>query len=65
MTVFYDGTDNWLSDGFHRLYAARNAGFDEIDADVRQGTLKRRARPAATERSPKELKKHHLGGSIP
>ena len=40
VTVFFDGADNWLSDGFHRLYAARNAEFDEIDADVKQGTLR-------------------------
>ena len=35
VTVF-DGENNWLSDGFHRFYA----GLEEIEADVRQGTLR-------------------------
>jgi hypothetical protein len=39
VTVYYDGTDHWLADGFHRVNAALNAGLAEIPADVRQGTL--------------------------
>jgi ParB-like chromosome segregation protein Spo0J len=38
VVAFYDGTDHWLGDGFHRLRAASAAGLEEIDADVRQGT---------------------------
>ncbi len=39
LTVFYDGTDNWLADGFHRMGAALNIGLDSIECDVHQGTL--------------------------
>mgnify|MGYP001019214325 CR=1 FL=1 len=39
-TVF-DGTDYWLSDGFHRVLAAKKVeGKTTILADVRQGTLR-------------------------
>lgn len=37
--VFYDGSDYWLADGYHRLWAARQTGLEAIDADVRQGTV--------------------------
>ena len=36
--VYDDGKSKWLSEGFHRLYAARQAGAQEIEAEVRQGT---------------------------
>jgi len=36
--VFYDGTDFWLCDGFHRYEAAFGAGLTEIAAIVKQGT---------------------------
>ena len=39
VTVFYDGSEYWLADGFHRYAAARLLNWLEIDADVRQGTL--------------------------
>lgn len=38
--VFFDGTDYWLADGYHRLYAARQAGDTRINADVQQGTYR-------------------------
>lgn len=38
VTLYYDGKDYWLADGFHRLDAARRAGVDSLGADVRQGT---------------------------
>jgi hypothetical protein len=38
ITVFQDGQEYWLADGFHRVSAAREAGLDEIAAEVREGT---------------------------
>ncbi len=40
LTVFYDGKDHWLADGFHRLGAAMNLGLESIECNVHQGTLK-------------------------
>ncbi|NCC95612.1 MAG: hypothetical protein EOM02_02110 [Synergistales bacterium] len=40
IVVFDDGTDKWLADGFHRIYATRQAGLDEIDAEVKPGGLR-------------------------
>lgn len=36
--VFYDGTDHWLADGFHRVEAGFYLDLKEIEADIRQGT---------------------------
>lgn len=38
IVVFHDGIKFWLADGFHRTHAARRAGLDVLDADVRDGT---------------------------
>jgi hypothetical protein len=39
ITVFFDGKDYWLADGFHRVGAAKQARPDQpIEANVRQGT---------------------------
>src|ERR1035441_2906838 len=38
VTVFYDGADYWLADGFHRRQAAFGAGLEEIACDIHQGT---------------------------
>ncbi len=39
VTVFYDGTDYWLADGFHRVKASYAAGQDTVACEVHQGTL--------------------------
>ena len=39
VTVFYDGTDYWLADGFHRVKAAYAVGHDTIECEVHQGTV--------------------------
>jgi hypothetical protein len=36
--VFFDGTDHWLADGFHRLHAHSQAGRETIRAVVHEGT---------------------------
>jgi ParB-like chromosome segregation protein Spo0J len=36
--VFYDGTNHWLADGFHRLHAHRQAGREAVRAIIHQGT---------------------------
>lgn len=37
--VFFDGKSYWLVDGFHRWFAARNAGETTITCIVHKGTL--------------------------
>jgi transposase-like protein len=40
VTVFFDGKEYWLADGFHRLHAFRKVSPDQlVEADVRQGSL--------------------------
>lgn len=36
--VFFDGTDHWLADGFHRVYAASVLKKAKIACDVREGS---------------------------
>lgn len=38
VTVFYDGADYWLADGFHRVAAIKVNGGAEVEAEVKQGT---------------------------
>ncbi|NCD21364.1 MAG: hypothetical protein EOL90_00280 [Spartobacteria bacterium] len=38
VVLFYDGQRYWIADGFHRIAAAEQCGFKEIEADVREGT---------------------------
>jgi hypothetical protein len=36
--VFHDGTDHWLSDGFHRYAGAGLAGCEQIVSEIHQGS---------------------------
>lgn len=36
--VFYDGESYWLADGFHRCKATEEAGFEDIQCIIHQGT---------------------------
>lgn len=38
--VFYDGTDYWLADGYHRIQAAKEVGFKSFSCIVHQGDVK-------------------------
>jgi ParB-like chromosome segregation protein Spo0J len=40
VTVFYDGKDYWLADGYLRFEAAARIGRDSISAEVHEGTLR-------------------------
>lgn len=40
VTVFYDGTDYWLADGFHRWHAHRNQENQEIACIIHQGSVR-------------------------
>jgi hypothetical protein len=40
ITVFFDGENHWVADGFHRVAAAKKARLDEVKVEVRQGTLR-------------------------
>jgi ParB-like chromosome segregation protein Spo0J len=37
LVVFYDGTDHWLADGFHRYHANKKIGAVTVQVDVRHG----------------------------
>lgn len=38
ITVFFDGQEYWLADGFHRVSAAKSLAWLDLPADVHQGT---------------------------
>lgn len=38
VVIFFDGSDRWLGDGFHRVHAYRAANLSSIPAEVRSGT---------------------------
>jgi len=40
ITVFFDGSDYWLSAGFHRYFATKQIGNVSIDCDVKEGTVR-------------------------
>lgn len=37
VTLFFDGSTYWLADGFHRFFAYKQAGAEEIAAEIHQG----------------------------
>ena len=39
VTVFHDGSEYWLADGFHRYFATKSNAQTSIEADVKTGTL--------------------------
>lgn len=39
VTVFHDGSEYWLADGFHRYFATKANAQTSIEADVKTGTL--------------------------
>ena len=39
VTVFHDGSEYWLANGFHRYFAIKSNGELEIECEVKQGTL--------------------------
>jgi len=41
VTVFFDGKHYWLGDGFHRYHAHKNAGFNDIEVEVINGTKRK------------------------
>jgi len=38
VTVFHDGAEYHLADGWHRYFAHKSAGFAEIETDIKEGT---------------------------
>lgn len=40
LTLYFDGADFWLADGFHRVEAASKSGIDRFQAIVHQGSLR-------------------------
>lgn len=40
MVVFKEAEKFWLADGFHRYYAAKTAGLETFNCDVRPGSLR-------------------------
>jgi len=38
VTIFDDGSQRWLADGWHRYHAAQKAGMETINADIKQGS---------------------------
>lgn len=39
VTVFFDGAEYWLADGFHRYHATKSNATTTIEADVHQGSV--------------------------
>jgi len=65
VVIYYDGTDHWLSDGFHRHAAAQKAELDSLKTEIRQGTRRDAilygVGANATLRRTREDKRHAVG----
>lgn len=48
VSVYWDGTDYWLVDGFHRVSAAREMGDPTIQATIKNGTRREAIRASLT-----------------
>lgn len=40
LVVFFDGSDHWLADGFHRYFAIKSNGGLESECEVKEGTVR-------------------------
>lgn len=40
ITAYHDGSDYWLADGFHRVFAARNANKTHLQAEIKPGGVR-------------------------
>ena len=40
VSLFFDGSDYWLADGFHRYHGARQAKLKQIHEEVTPGTVR-------------------------
>ena len=40
VVVYFDGTDYWLADGFHRVGAAQKIGLETIEAEIKDGSAR-------------------------
>jgi hypothetical protein len=38
LILFYDGSDHWLADGFHRYFAYKQQAQLEVDVEIKEGT---------------------------
>jgi len=59
MVVFHDGSDYWLSSGFHRYFANKKIGTVSIEVDVRQGTKRDALDFSLTANSDNGLRPNH------
>ncbi|MGQ4807809.1 hypothetical protein NKDENANG_01169 [Candidatus Entotheonellaceae bacterium PAL068K] len=57
VAVFYNGSNDWLADGFHRFFAAKQHGTLVMSADVHQGTRREAILHAAGANVPHGLRR--------
>jgi hypothetical protein len=57
VTVFFDGKNYYLADGWHRYFAHRNAGFADIEVEIVNGTKREAQRFALSANSKHGLRR--------